>query len=244
MAGNGCDRDRIWSFQKREYWDGRYKQRLDGNTDFNESTFDWLCTYDAVRDFIDRHIAGATFALDIGCGNADFAAAVCAAHPHMFITGIDYSPMLFDLCTSSIRPRGGWMLMDACALAFRAGSFDVVLDKGCLDALCAGYDQLAVLRGWGRDITEQEVALESAAVSKVAQLLREVDRCLAPGGRYICISYEGPAGRQRFFSGAAASPLSLELVESCVEEASHNYVYVFKKRRGVAARAAGRGVAC
>ncbi|EFJ52336.1 hypothetical protein VOLCADRAFT_103001 [Volvox carteri f. nagariensis] len=159
-------------------------------------------------------------------------AAVCAAHPLLHITGIDYSSSLFDLCGSSLGPhhRTEWLVMDARALALRGGIFDVVLDKGCLDALCAGYDQISLLRSWGREITCEEERRSQAARASVLQLLREVERCLLPGGRYICISYEGPSGRQQFFEGAVESaPLSLTLVRTFVEEKSHNYVYVFLK---------------
>ncbi|GIL45712.1 hypothetical protein Vafri_2882 [Volvox africanus] len=232
MAQAGNDRSRIWNFERVEYWDGRYRQRLQEEADvFNERTFDWLCTYDAIRKHIDPYVREAYVALDIGCGNADFAAAVSAAHPTLHITGIDYSSSLFELCGSSLGPshRTGWLVMDARFLALRDSTFDLILDKGCLDAMCAGYDQIVLLRSWGRDITRQEEELSEAAVTSVMQLLREVERCLVPGGRYICISYEGPGGRQQFFKSAREAGLRLTLVRTAVEEESHNYVYIFVK---------------
>ncbi|GLI64043.1 hypothetical protein VaNZ11_007204, partial [Volvox africanus] len=241
MAQAGNDRSRIWSFERVEYWDGRYRQRLQEQANvFNERTFDWLCTYDAIRKHIDPYVREAYVALDIGCGNADFAAAISAAHPRLHITGIDYSSSLFELCGSSLGPshRTGWLVMDARFLALRDSSFDVILDKGCLDAMCAGYDQIVLLRSWGRDITRQEEELSEAAVTSVMQLLREVERCLVPGGsmytgmrssRYICISYEAPGGRQQFFTSAREAGLQLTLVRTVIEEESHNYVYIFVK---------------
>ncbi|PNH10207.1 Methyltransferase-like protein 13 [Tetrabaena socialis] len=232
MATGGNDRDRIWSFERRAYWDARYLERMKEDNDDDGRLFDWLCTYEAVRGTIDRHLSGARLAIDIGCGNAEFAAAVCAAHPRLAILGVDYSAALFDLAPRDLlgpRNRTSAAVMDARHMALRPGLCDVVLDKGCLDALCAGWDQLEVLRGWGRAISEREEELALAAVANVARLLAEVERCLAPGGRYICISYEGPAGRQRFFADAARAGLSLSLVETAVEEQTHNYVYVLTR---------------
>ncbi|GLC34496.1 hypothetical protein PLESTB_001255000 [Pleodorina starrii] len=232
MSSKGPDRDRIWNFQKPEYWNDRYKQRLYEQADvFNERKFDWLCTYEAVRDHIDPYLAGATLALDIGCGNADFAAAVCEAHPSLHVTGIDYSCSLFDLCGSSLGPakQTQWLVMDARALAFRDLSFDVILDKGCLDALLAGFDQVALLRSWGREVTSKEEHLSQGVFNSVMQLLREVERCLVPGGRYVCISYEGLTGRERFFTAAVEAGLSLTLVRTAVEADSHNFIYIFVK---------------
>ncbi|GIL82531.1 hypothetical protein Vretifemale_11327 [Volvox reticuliferus] len=232
MAQIGNGRNRIWNFGRVEYWDGRYKQRLQEQADvFNERTFDWLCTYEAICKHIDPYIRDSYVALDIGCGNADFAAAVSAAHPTLHIIGIDYSSSLFELCGSSLGPshRTGWLVMDARFLALRDSSFDVILDKGCLDAMCAGYDQIALLRSWGREITQEEDELTDAAVKSVRKLLREVERCLVPGGRYICISYEGLAGRQQLFTSTQEAGLRLTLVQTAVEEESHNHVYIFVK---------------
>lgn len=191
MDYNGNNRDRIWCFQRRNYWDARYKQRLVAQADvFNERKFDWLCTYDLVRAHVDAYLTGAALALDIGCGNADFAAAICAAHPLLHITGVDYSSSLFDSCGTTLGPnhRTDWLNMDARAMALRDHSFDVVLDKGCLDALCAGHDHIALLRAWGREVTSEEERLSHAAVASVMQLFREVERCLVPGGRWDLIT--------------------------------------------------------
>jgi ubiquinone/menaquinone biosynthesis C-methylase UbiE len=188
MTQNGADRDRIWNFQRRDYWNDRYIQRLRDQAEvFNEAKFDWLCTYHSIRRHVDPYLADAAFALDIGCGNSDFAAAVCAAHPLLHVIGIDYSSSLFELCGSSLGPSSStdWLVMDACALAVRENTFDVVFDKGCLDALCAGCDQIALLRSWGRDVTSKEVELSRAATASVMQLLRQVERCLVPGGRWV-----------------------------------------------------------
>ncbi|PNW77529.1 hypothetical protein CHLRE_10g440650v5 [Chlamydomonas reinhardtii] len=240
MADN--NRERIWDFEKAAYWDARYKQRIhDSKNDHGEEekTFDWLCTYEACAPIIATHIGSARLGLDIGCGNALFADAVCRAHPQLQLLGVDYSTTLFELVGSTLGPSGrtDWMVMDARRLAFRR-CFDVVLDKGCLDALLAGWDQLQVLRGWGRQLTDKEERLGEAALASARALLAEVAGCLVEGGRYICISYEAPSGRQQLFDsvtsaaacGAAGGvPLPLRLVESAVEQENHNYVYVFER---------------
>lgn len=61
----------------------------------------------------------------------------------------------------------------------------MVLDKGCLDALLAGWDQLQVLRGWGRQLTDKEERLGEAALASARALLAEVAGCLVEGGRCV-----------------------------------------------------------
>ncbi len=89
-----ADRERIWNFEKASYWDARYKQQIDGTSSESpgeEKTFDWLCTYEACAPIIARHVGNAKLGLDIGCGNALFADAVCRAHPQLQLLGVDYS---------------------------------------------------------------------------------------------------------------------------------------------------------
>lgn len=60
---------------------------------------------------------------------------------------------------------------------FEPNSFDIAIDKSTIDALLCGDD----------------------AYLKVAQMLRETQRVLKPGGHYFAISYGTPDTRAHHF---------------------------------------------
>jgi ubiquinone/menaquinone biosynthesis C-methylase UbiE len=67
------------------------------------------------------------------------------------------------------RPEMFWDLGDMTAMTdYSDGIFDVVFDKGALDALMSTND--------------------SETNQKATMMFKEIDRVLAPGGKYICIT--------------------------------------------------------
>jgi hypothetical protein len=134
MSGEPSGQDRAWAFASARYWDDRYSSRLarppsrshaepDGD---DPATFDWLATYAAVQPWVAPALCGARVALDIGCGNAQFARDVCEAHPQLTLLAVDYSAMLFEglfarVGAGALGPpeRAAPAVMDARALAVR-----------------------------------------------------------------------------------------------------------------------------
>jgi ubiquinone/menaquinone biosynthesis C-methylase UbiE len=76
-------------------------------------------------------------------------------------------------------PHMVWEVMDATKMSYPDGHFDVVLDKGTLDALISGKNF---------DICEA--------------MLQDCMRVTNPEGQLIQITYGSPEGRRKIFEGA------------------------------------------
>ena len=112
--------------------------------------------------------------LMLGCGNSEMSRAM-SADGFTALTAIDYSTVVIQQMKTAHQdaPNIKFMVMDARAMTFSAESFDVVIDKGTLDAVLCGADS-----------------------SRNAELmLRECERVLAHNGTLIIITYGTPATR-------------------------------------------------
>lgn len=113
--------------------------------------------------------------LELGCGLSDLAASLYD-DGWRNVTSVDISAVAVQRAEQRWggphRPGLTFARADARSLdCFRASEFGVVLDKGTLDACCCGE---------GFDY-------EGSLV------LKAVERVLAPGGRWICLSLMGPS---------------------------------------------------
>ncbi|GAB2295689.1 hypothetical protein Dimus_029843 [Dionaea muscipula] len=103
-----------------------------------------------------------------GCGNSRLSEQLYDAG-FRAITNIDFSKVVIsDMLRRNVRERPGmrWRVMDMTSMQFEDGMFDVVLDKGGLDAL-----------------------MEPELGPKLGnQYLSEVKRVLKSGGKFICLT--------------------------------------------------------
>ena len=74
---------------------------------------------------------------------------------------------------------------------FSTGTFNIVFDKGTLDSVLCGDD----------------------SVNDVTKMLSEVYRVLAPGGKYICVSYGDQAHRKKHFETQSWSNINVDKVQ-------------------------------
>ena len=115
-------------FKEKQYWEERYE---------TEESFDWFCQLSSFEHLLFQHIKPSDRILNLGCGNSGLSASLYE-RGYQNINNIDFSQTVIarmkerTLCTM---PNMRWHVMDMLDLAFDSDSFDVVLDKGSVDAL-------------------------------------------------------------------------------------------------------------
>ncbi|KAL0966477.1 hypothetical protein UPYG_G00295740 [Umbra pygmaea] len=120
--------DQNGRYKDVEYWDERYK---------TEKSFEWFGDFSKFQHLLVQHVNKEDAILVLGCGNSSMSSDMYHAG-YVSITNIDYSSVCID--TMSARhgancPSMTWHQMDARELSFPDASYDVVLEKGTLDAM-------------------------------------------------------------------------------------------------------------
>jgi ubiquinone/menaquinone biosynthesis C-methylase UbiE len=108
--------------------------------------------------------------LVIGCGNSAFSSDL---YDHGFknITNIDFSEQVIRSMQEinlPSRPEMSWEVMDMTAMTYEEGSYDVIIDKGALDALMSA-----------NTLQAKQQALD---------MFESINRVLKDKGRYLCIT--------------------------------------------------------
>ena len=188
------------NYADKKFWDERYSCNKE-----TDDTDEWLVGYADIeqvlkpqllaltanvatptasgRDLRSRRGAAAANGrpqlLMLGCGDSQFSSDLYdAGFPH--ITNIDISAVCIEMMRgreAKRRPEMKWAVADCTDLSqFADGTFDVVIDKTMLDALCCSAE----------------------AVDLVPKMLKEVGRVLAKGGAYILISFSLESAKASF----------------------------------------------
>eukprot|EP00930_Biecheleria_cincta_P014687 TRINITY_DN12529_c1_g1_i1.p1 TRINITY_DN12529_c1_g1~~TRINITY_DN12529_c1_g1_i1.p1 ORF type:complete len:246 (-),score=44.10 TRINITY_DN12529_c1_g1_i1:97-834(-) len=217
LPGSGRDLDHDGA----AYWDGRYTKDL-------SSPYEWFRNFDDLRVLIEEVTSGdhSKRILHPGCGNSLLPEQMYDAGYHQF-TNIDFSSQAIkqmrERRSCESRPGLEWRQMDALAMDFASESFDLVLDKGLLDALaCSNFNKFAA-------------ASDSARL--VATYLQAVKRVLRDGGCFLCVSYDGPEDNMKFFKADDVMP-RVRHVELFAEQSSAahprglqtHHAYIWRKR--------------
>ncbi|KFV80129.1 Methyltransferase-like 13, partial [Struthio camelus australis] len=109
--------------------------------------------------------------LVVGCGNSELSEQMYDMGMCEDIVNIDISDAVIRQMqerNASKRPKMSYLLMDVLQMDFPDALFQVVLDKGTLDAILADE--------------------EEATLAKVDRMFAEISRVLQVGGRYLCVS--------------------------------------------------------
>ncbi|ORX49492.1 S-adenosyl-L-methionine-dependent methyltransferase [Hesseltinella vesiculosa] len=198
------------AYRTQEYWEERYKQE-DLNT-----TFDWFKTYDELKVLFDQHIPNKDASiLILGCGNSTLGEDMYR-DGYKNITNIDYSKTVVDNMKDRCAdmPEMTWLEMDIRDLKFDTESFDVVIDKGTMDALLTGVkDQ------WNPG---EEV------VSEVKKEVDEVARVLKMGGLFLYITFGQPHFRKPLLNRDC-----WEIKTTTMGDAFHYFFYSMIKEKHV-----------
>ncbi|XP_010892908.1 EEF1A lysine methyltransferase 4 [Esox lucius] len=161
------------------YWDERYK---------TEQSFEWFGDFSKFQHLLEQHVKKEDDILILGCGNSSMSSDMYDAG-YLSITNIDYSSVCID--TMSARhlakcPGMTWHQMDARKLSFPDASYDVVLEKGTLDAMLV------------EEKDPWNVSQDTACL--IDQVLKEICRVLKPGGRFLSVTFAQPHFRKRLYA--------------------------------------------
>ncbi|KAG2462263.1 EFMT4 methyltransferase, partial [Polypterus senegalus] len=147
------------------------------------------------------------------CGNSTLSFDLyCSGFTN--ITNIDYSSVcISNMAAKHPNCRGlEWYQMDARKLSFSDSCFDVVLEKGTLDAMLAD---------------ERDPWNMSPETAKTLQcILKEVSRVLCPGGRFVSITFSQPHFRKRHY---ARRELDWSIQHYSYGSGFHYFMYVMTK---------------
>jgi SAM-dependent methyltransferase len=151
-------------FRSVAFWEAFFAERQRAG-----GTFEWYGEWKDFQEAVAPLLRPDSKVLVSGCGNSALSADLYdwgAKH----VVNVDFSKAVITEMQSknATRPEMQWVEADATALPFPDHSFDVVFDKGLLDAMAA-EDTPAVC------IDVRKMFLEAA-------------RVLAPGGVFVCLT--------------------------------------------------------
>ncbi|MBW02722.1 Methyltransferase-like protein 13, partial [Eschrichtius robustus] len=150
-------------FGSIDYWEKFFQQR-------GKKAFEWYGTYLELCGLLHKYIKPREKVLVIGCGNSELSEQLYDVG-YQDIVNIDISEVVIKQMkerNAGRRPQMSFLKMDMTQMEFPDASFQVVLDKGTLDAV----------------LTDEE----EKTLQQVDRMLVEVGRVLQVGGRYLCIS--------------------------------------------------------
>ncbi|XP_059503752.1 eEF1A lysine and N-terminal methyltransferase isoform X2 [Stegostoma tigrinum] len=150
-------------FSSAEYWETFFKKR-------GASTFEWYGTYVDHCAVLHKYIKPKDKVLVVGCGNSELSEQMYDVG-YQGITNIDISEVVIAQMkerNATCRPAMAFVKMDMLQMEFGDCQFQVVLDKGTLDALMTD---------------ESEGTLRN-----IDRMFAEIGRVLQVGGRFVCIS--------------------------------------------------------
>ena len=202
------------TFGDPEFWESFYAKKAG-------SPFEWFCTYDQARSLLAKQIKPSDRLLHVGCGTSALGNKLfCDGYRQICNVDLDASAIAQ---MKSLYPEEQYQVASVLQLPFPDEAFDLVLDKGTIDAV----------------IFQQE--------GNVEVMISELDRVLRPGGRIIQISDDAPEWRVELVkdclrslpagrgTGWAVQYSALEEEEGGGDDSGFEYfMYTFTKGAGPA----------
>ncbi|KAJ3237269.1 hypothetical protein HDU81_009775 [Chytriomyces hyalinus] len=175
-------------FASQQYWDDRYKKQ--DNDQPAEESFEWLKGWSFYKDAVTPLIKPSDQILHLGCGNSTFSIDMLLDSGFLHHVNVDYSPNVIEYMLEKFikhQQTVQWHVADIFQLTqtIAPQSFDVVIDKGTLDAFLTGFPDDDP---W--DPSEE-------CWDTVRRYMKEVDAVIKPGGLFIQITWSQPHFRKK-----------------------------------------------
>ncbi|XP_064928274.1 eEF1A lysine and N-terminal methyltransferase isoform X5 [Columba livia] len=151
-------------FGSARYWERFFRQR-------GQRPFEWYGAFPELCPVLHKYVRPRDKVLVVGCGNSELSEQMYDTGMCEDIINIDISDAVIRQMqerSGSKRPKMSYLLMDMLQMDFPDAHFQVVLDKGTLDAI----------------LTDEE----EATIAKVDKMFAEISRVLQVGGRYLTVS--------------------------------------------------------
>ncbi|CAJ1395242.1 unnamed protein product [Effrenium voratum] len=132
-------------YGSQQYWEAHFASAPSGAQDDSEALeFEWLCgDWETLLPLLMPHLPKAGRILHPGCGMSRLPELVHREAPGLEILSLDSSPSCVSLMRQG-QPSPGllWQVADVARPPLSGwGSFDAVVEKGCLDALLCHSDE-------------------------------------------------------------------------------------------------------
>eukprot|EP00123_Amoebidium_parasiticum_P020266 comp46423_c0_seq1/m.47574 comp46423_c0_seq1/g.47574 ORF comp46423_c0_seq1/g.47574 comp46423_c0_seq1/m.47574 type:complete len:250 (-) comp46423_c0_seq1:143-892(-) len=157
-------------YKEKAYWDSRFEKEAD---------FDWFKPYDHFQHIIREHVKPTDRILMVGCGNSSLSRSMYDdGYPH--ITNLDFSAVVIAKMAArhSDCKTMTWVEMDMTDMKFADNSFDVVIEKGTIDAVMVDV--------------EDQWAPQQSVLDLVHRTLENISRVLTPSGVFLSITFAQP----------------------------------------------------
>ncbi|CAM9338250.1 unnamed protein product [Laminaria digitata] len=156
-------------YSSMECWDKRYREGM---------FVEWYCGFDHVRPLFERFVPKDSSVLDVGCGDKPLAWDLRDAGYTGKICSFDFSPTVIEqhlaekekLDRTRLDTGVEFRVLDARNLPFEGGTFDLVVDKGTVDAMLC----------------------DEAGKGSARATCREAARVVASGGWFVIVSHIHP----------------------------------------------------
>ncbi|GAA5878185.1 hypothetical protein JCM16303_002875 [Sporobolomyces ruberrimus] len=188
-------------------------ERLGYPREADDASFDWFKTYAEIQDLVNRFVPSKSARIVmLGCGNSTLSKDL-ASDGYSDILNLDYSSVVIDKMKRLHEkewPEMTWIVGDIRKLPFEDQSIDVCIDKGTMDALMTGVDDV-----WN---PQPEI------VADVKAEVDEVIRVLKPSGTFLYLTFGQPHFRRQHLTRPG---WKLEICE--VGEGFSYYFYILRR---------------
>lgn len=158
-------------YSKAQFWEDRMKE--------TKGFFDWYVEFDELKRYIAKtNITEESKILMVGCGNSKLSEQMYDAG-YKNIVNVDIAPSIVNLMKDYHDKKEKfmeWEVMDCTAMTYKDESFDLVIDKGTIDAVICGDD-----------------------LSPSLLITREMCRVTKKSGHIVLVSNSAPQGRRLLF---------------------------------------------